>query len=98
MKKNRTSWSIEGSEALLKVIMNKMNKTIKEVITKKAEEKIKEELAERIPEPKKVKKIKYNEIPYTEKYKIANNFVGYRKQYVIDILRDKKCSELMLTD
>lgn len=98
MKKNRTSWSIEGSEALLKVIMNKMNKTIKEVITKKAEEKIKEELAERIPEPKKVKKIKYNEIPYAEKYKIANNFVGYRKQYVIDILRDKKCSELMLTD
>ena len=39
MKKNRTSWSIEGAEALLKVIMYKMNETIEGVITKKAEEK-----------------------------------------------------------
>ena len=38
MKKNRTSWSIEGAEALLKVIMYKMNETIEKVITKKAEE------------------------------------------------------------
>ena len=65
-------------------------------VTKKAEEKIKEELAQRIPEPKKVKKIKYNEIPYAEKYKLANNFVGGTKKYVIDLLKVKKCSELML--
>lgn len=96
MKKNRTSWSEEGSEALLKVIMNKMNGTIVEIITRKAEEKIKEELAQRIPEPKKVKKIKYNEIPYVEKYKIASNFTGYSKQHIEDLLRLKKCSELML--
>lgn len=96
MKKNRTSWSEEGSEALLKVIMYKMNGTIVEIITKKAEEKIKEELAQRIPEPKKVKKIKYNEIPYAEKYKVANNFVGGTKKFVIDLLKTKKCSELML--
>lgn len=96
MKKNRTSWSKEGSEALLKVIMNKMNGTIVEVITKKAEEKIKEELAKRIPEPKKVKKIKYNEIPYAEKYELANNFVGGTKKYVIELLKTKNCSELML--
>lgn len=96
MKKNRTSWSEEGSEALLKVIMYKMNGTIVEIITKKAEEKIKEELAQRIPEPKKVKKIKYNEIAYAEKYKVANNFVGGTKKFVIDLLKTKKCSELML--
>ena len=96
MKKNRTSWSVEGSEAMLKVIMYKMNGTILEVITKKAEEKIKEELAQRIPEPKKVKKIKYNEIPYAEKYKIASNFVGGTRDFMIDLLRPKKCSELML--
>ena len=96
MKKNRTSWCVEGSEAMLKVIMYKMNGTILEVITKKAEEKIKEELAQRIPEPKKVKKIKYNEIPYAEKYKIASNFVGGTRDFVIDLLRPKKCSELML--
>ena len=96
MKKNRTSWSIEGAESLLKVIIYKMNTTIEEVITKKAEERIKKELAERIPEPKKVKKAKINTITYAEKYKIANNFTGYAKQYVKDLLRDKKISELML--
>ena len=38
--------------------MNKMNGTITEIITNKAEKKIKEELASRIPEPKAVKKKK----------------------------------------
>ena len=98
MKKNRTSWSKESSESLLKVIMNKMNGSIVEIITRKAEEKIKEELVQRIPEPKKVKKIKYNEILYAEKYELANNFVGRRKKYVIDLLKTKSCSELMLTN
>lgn len=96
MKKNRTSWSIEGAESLLKVIMNKMNGTIQEVISKKAEEKIKEELAQRIPEPKVVKKLKEDKIIYAGKYEIANNFTGSTKNYVINLLKGKKCSELML--
>lgn len=96
MKKNRTSWSVIGAEALLKVIMNKMNGTIVEIITDKAEKKIKEELASRISEPKIVKKKKESKIIYAERYEIANNFTGRAKQHVIDILRDKKCSELML--
>lgn len=96
MKKNRTSWCVEGAEALLKVIMNKMNGTITEVITNKAEKKIKEELASRIPEPKVVQKQKENKIVYAGRYEIANNFTGRAKQHVLDILRDKKCSELML--
>ena len=96
MKKNRTSWSIIGAEALLKVIMNKMNGTIVEIITNRAEKKIKEELASRIPEPKIVKKKKESKIIYVGRYEIANNFTGRAKQHLIDILRDKKCSELML--
>ena len=96
MKKNRTSWSIEGAEALLKVIMYKMNDTMDEVITKKAEEQIKKELAERIPEPKKVKKAKEITIPYAGKYEIESNFLGARKDYIKNLLREKKCSELML--
>ena len=96
MKKNRTSWSGIGAEVLLKVIMNKMNGTIVEIITNKAEKKIKEELASRIPEPKIVKKEKESKIIYAVRYEIANNFTGRAKQHVIDILRDKKCSELML--
>ena len=83
---------------MLKVIMNKMNGTIEEVITKKAEERIKEELAQRIPEPKKVKKTKIASIPYAGKYEIASNFTGYAKDYVKQLLRGKNCSELMLID
>ena len=96
MKKNRTSWSVIGAEALLKVIMNKMNGTIVEIITNKAEKKTKEELTSRIPEPKIVKKKKVSKIIYAGRYEIANNFTGRAKQHLIDILRDKKCSELML--
>lgn len=96
MKKNRTSWSIVGAEALLKVIMNKMNGTITEIITNKAEKKIKEELASRIPEPKKVKKQRESKIVYEGRYEIAKNFTGSTKNYIIDLLKDKKCSELML--
>ena len=76
--------------------MNKINGTIKERITKKAEEKIKQELAQRIPEPKKIKKNKQEQMIYAGKYTIANNFAGGTKEFIIDLLRGKKCSELML--
>ena len=94
MKKNRTSWSVYGAEALLKVIMNKMNGTLENIISQKAEQKIKEELAERIPDPTKVKKVKQGKITYAGKYEIAENFTGSTKQYIIDLLRSKKISEL----
>lgn len=96
MKKNRTSWSLEGAEAMLKVIMNKMNGTINEVITNRATEKIIEELNQRIPEPKTIKKSKTNSIVYGGKYEIASNFTGSTKEFIIDLLKNKKCSELML--
>ena len=96
MKKNRTSWSIEGAEALLKVIMNKMNGTLKDVISKQAEVKIKEELVQRIPDPPKVKKLEEQAIAYAGRYEIANNFTGNTRKFVIDLLKHKKCSELML--
>ena len=97
MKKNRTSWSVEGAEALLKVIMNKMNGTINEIITKKAEKKIKEELGKRIPEPNKVVKKKCEEIRYVGTARILENITReYTKENIKNILRTKKCSELML--
>lgn len=97
MKKNRTSWSVTGAEAMLKVIMNKMNGTLEEVITKKAEEKIKEELSQRIPEPKKVVKQKYEEIRYAGTAKIIENITrDYTKENIKNILRTKRCSEIML--
>jgi len=97
MKKNRTSWSLEGAESMLKVIMNRMNGTITEIITKRAEEKIKEELAQRIPEPKKVVKTKYEEMRYVGTVRILENITrDYTKQNIRNLLRTKKCSELML--
>ena len=96
MKKNRTSWCIEGAESLLKVIMNKMNGTLEEIISKKAERKIKEELAKRIEDPKAIKKVKQGKIQYAGKYEIASNFTGGTKQFIKDLLKDKKCGELML--
>lgn len=98
MKKNRTSWSVEGAEALLMLIMSKMNGTIVEIITKKAEERIKEELEKRIPEPTKVKKVKQGKIVYAGKYEIANNFTGGAKDYILRVLKTKKWTELMITD
>ena len=96
MKRNRTSWSVTGAESLLKVIMNKMNGTIREIITKKAEKKIKEELAERIPEPKKVAKKKYEEMRYVGTGRILEN-VGQEKikEDIKNILRNKKMSEML---
>lgn len=82
---------------MLKVIMNRMNGTITEIITKRAEEKIKEELAERIPEPKKVTKIKYEEMRYVGTVRILEKITrDYTKENIRNLLRTKKCSELML--
>ena len=97
MKKNRTSWSIEGAEAILKVIMSRMNGRIEEILSKKAENKIKEELAQRVPEPKKVKKIKYKEMRYAATTNILSNITReYTKENIKNILKGKKASELML--
>lgn len=96
MKKNRTSWCPTGAEAILKVIMSRMNTTLEEILNHKAEQKIKEELAQRIAEPIKVKKQKQGKMIYAGKYQIASNFNGSTKKYIIDLLQNKKCSELML--
>ena len=96
MKKNRTSWCPVGAEAVLEVIMSRMNETLEDILSHRAEERIKEEIAQRIADPIKVKKIKQGKIIYAGKYEVASNFTGSTKQYIIDLLRDKKCSELML--
>lgn len=73
-----------------------MNGTLEEVITNKAEERIKEELAQRIAEPTKIKKKRIASIPYAGTYEIASNFTEETKAYVKQLLEGKKCSELKL--
>ena len=57
---------------------------------------LQKELAERIAEPIKIHKKKQGKIIYAGKYQIASNFTGSTKQYIMDLLKGKKCSELML--
>lgn len=96
MKRNRTSWSLLGAEAMLKVISYVKNDEIEDLITGKMKEKIDEELSKRIPEPKKIKKIKYEEMRYVGTNRIIENVEGWKKLRIKNLLRTKKCSELML--
>ena len=59
-------------------------------------EKIDEELSKRVPEPKKIKKIRNEEIRYVSTNRIIENVEGWKKQKIKNLLRTKKCSELML--
>ena len=76
--------------------MNRMNNTIEDILNNTAKKKIQEELAERIPEPKKIKKKKQGKIQYAGKYELANNFVGGTKEFILSLLKSKKMSELMI--
>lgn len=96
MKRNRTSWSEVGAEAMLKVISYVKSNTIEDIITGKMKEKIDEELAKRVPKPKKIKKIKYEEMKYVSTNRIIENVEGWKKIRIKNLLRTKKCSELML--
>ncbi len=96
MKRNRTSWSELGAEAMLKVISYVKSNTIEDLITGKMKEKIDEELSKRVPEPKKIKKIKYKEMRYIVTNRIIENVEGWKKLRIRNLLRSKKCSELML--
>lgn len=96
MKRNRTSWSPEGAEAMLKVISYVKSNVIEELITGEMKERIEEELSQREPEPKKIKKVKYQEMLYASTNSIIESVSGWKKLRIKDLLRDKKCSELML--
>ena len=54
MKRNRTSWSIRGAEALIKVIAYQKNNDIKDLMDGKLKEQIENELKSRFPHSKKL--------------------------------------------
>ena len=89
MKKNRTSWSDVGAEAMVKVISYIKSNLLDDLITGKMEESIQKELSERIKEPKKVKKIKIGKIKYATQNSILESLTGVRKLKVKDLLRNK---------
>lgn len=96
MKKNRTSWSDDGAEAMVKVISYIKSNLLDDIITGRMEKAIQEELSERIEEPRKVKKIKLGKIKYATQNGILESLTGYRKQKVIDLLRNKTFNQMRI--
>ena len=96
MKKNRTSWSDNGAEAMVKVISYIKSNLLEDLITRKMEKSIEKELSERIEEPKKVKKIKEGKIKYATQNSILESLTGYRKQKVKDLLRNKTFNQMRI--
>ena len=96
MKKNRTSWSDDGAEAMVKVISYMKSNLLDDLITGRMEKAIQEELGERIEEPKKVKKKKLGKVKYATKNSILESLTGFRKQKVIELLRNKGFNEMRI--
>lgn len=96
MKKNRTSWSDEGAEAMAKVISYIKSNMLEDLITGEIESNIQKELEKRTPEPQKVKKVKIGKIKYATKNSILESLTGFRKQKVIDLLRNKTFNEMRI--
>ncbi len=94
MKKNRTSWSDEGAEAMVKVISYIKSNLLEDLITGRMEKSIQRELSERVEKPKKVKKIKLGKIKYATQNSILESLTGYRKQKVKDLLRNKTFNQM----
>lgn len=97
MKKNRTSWSIRGAEAILKVIAYLKNNEIEDLIEGKLEKEVENELKSRIPQPEKVKKIKnIGKVRFCGKLTILESLTGIRRQYVQEILKLRSFNEMRL--
>lgn len=96
MKKNRTSWSDRGSEAMVKVISYVKSNMLEDLITGRMEKAIETEIAERIPEPKKVKKVKIGKIRYATQNTILESLTGFRKLKVKGLLRNKSFNEMRI--
>ena len=73
-----------------------LSNVMEELITGEMREQIEEELSQREPEPKKIKKVKQHEMLYASTNSIIESVKGWKKLRIKDLLRDKKCSELML--
>ena len=94
MKKNRTSWSPYGAEAMVKVISYVKSNLLEDLITGEMEKAIDKELSEREPEPKKIPKIKLGKVKYAGKQTILESLGKQSRPIIEDILRGKKFNEM----
>ena len=96
MKKNRTSWSDEGAEAMIKLISYTKNNDLKNLITGKIEKSIENELNSRIPQPSKRKQRKIGKIKQATKNIILDSLNSFNRLYIKDLLRLKSFNEMKI--
>ena len=96
MKKNRTSWSDTGAEAMVKLISYVKSNTIDELITGELEKKVENEVKSRFPQPIKIKKVKLGKIRTASKNIIIDSLSEFNRLYVKDLLRLKSFGEMRL--
>lgn len=96
MKKNRTSWSDIGAEAMIKVISYEKSKKIEEIINGEMKKAVEREIKSRIPQPKKIKRIKVGKIKETSKNIIIDSLSRFNRLYVKDLIRLKSFNEMRI--
>ena len=96
MKKNRTSWSDAGAEAMVKLISYVKSNTIDDLITGELEKKVENEVKSRIPQPIKIKKVKLGKIRTASKNIIIDSLSEFNRLYVKDLLKLKGFGEMRL--
>jgi hypothetical protein len=94
MKKNRTSWSDTGAEAMVKLISYVKSNEMENLISGELEKEVEMELKSRIPHPAKVKKKKIGKIKETTKNIIIGNLSDFNRLYIKDLLKPKSFNEM----
>lgn len=96
MKKNRTSWSDDGAEGMIKSICYVKNNELDNLISGELEKKLEMELNSRIPQPIKIKKVKYGNLRNVTKRVIADNLGNFSRLMLKGLLREKSFNEMRL--
>lgn len=96
MKKNRTSWSDAGAEAMVKLISYVKSNTIDDLITGELEKKVESEVKSRFPQPIKIKKAKLGKIKTASKNVILDSLSEFNRLYVKDLLRLRSFGEMRI--
>ena len=97
MKRNRTSWSDIGAEAMVKLISYVKSNTLKDLITGEIEKRVEMELKSRIPQPRKINKVKIGKIKEVGKQVLIDNLSEFNRLYIKDLLRLRGFEEMRIT-
>ena len=96
MKKNRTSWSDVGAEAMVKLISYVKSNTLDDLITGELEKKVEKEVKSRFPQPIKIKKVKLGKIRTANKNVILDSLSEFNRLYVKDLLKLRSFGEMRI--